>query len=370
MHAVCNYGSYLQTYALSAFLKEHGWDSEIINYRFPTAYHKSIAKEKGSEVPPPTWLQCKIAGICARIVHLDSGLRLRRMDDFYEKNIHLTRPYHDAESLKNILQDSDVYITGSDQVWNPEWTGKDYSFLLSWVKDDKHKISYASSFAVKELPKEVATDYKKYLSRYDAISIRETSDILDKMGVVKYKVVLDPTFLLKRKQWDLIIPEERLHKKKYILCYILRYMYDPFPYAHKVIKWLKRVTGYDVVYIGPEVEFLIKGYKIYPNCGPLEFLNLFRNAEFVVTSSFHGTSFAINFEKPFFTLIKSTDTLDNRQLSLINLLHLPTKCVIKKGTPINELEMPKIDYSKTPQIEICRKESQDFLLNELSKIKS
>ena len=64
-----------------------------------------------------------------------------RPDDFYEKNIHLTRPYHDAESLKNILQDSDVYITGSDQVWNPEWTGKDYSFLLSWVKDDKHKIS-------------------------------------------------------------------------------------------------------------------------------------------------------------------------------------------------------------------------------------
>ena len=182
MHAVCNYGSYLQTYALSAFLKKNGWESEIIDYRFPTEYHKSIAKKKESEVPTPTWLQSKIAGLCARIVHLNPELRLRRMDEFYAKYINLTEPFHDADSLNTIQQDSDVYITGSDQVWNPDWIGKDYSFLLSWVKDDKHKISYASSFAVKKLPEEVAADYKKYLSRYDAISIRETSDILDRMG--------------------------------------------------------------------------------------------------------------------------------------------------------------------------------------------
>lgn len=98
-----------------------------------------------------------------------------------------------------------------------------------------------------------------------------------------------------------------------------------------------------------------------PNCGPLEFLNLFANAEFVITSSFHGTSFAINFNKQFFTILDNKATLDNRQVSLIETLGLPSSCMVKKGTPASQLIMPNLDYTALDGIERCRTQSKEFL---------
>ena len=364
MHAVANYGSYLQTYATCKYIEKMtflgGVMPTIIDYRFPTEYHKSIAKSRKSEVPKPTWLQMKIAGLCGRIVKLNPALRMQRMKDFYEKYIRMTRPYNDAQDLRDNPPKFDYYITGSDQVWNPEWVGEDTSFMLSWVKDEGKMVAYGASFAIKQLPKGIEELYKKQLMRYDAISVREKSDILQRMGL-ESRVVLDPTFLLNKEEWSEIISSQRLVKKKYILCYLLRYTYDPYPYVHEVIKWVKKQTDYEVVIIGPEVELILKGYKVMPNCGPLEFLNLFANAEFVITSSFHGTSFAINFNKQFFTILDNKATLDNRQVSLIETLGLSSSCMIKKGTPAFQLAMPNLDYSSLTGIEECRNQSKEFL---------
>ncbi len=363
MHAVANYGSYLQTYATCKYIEKMTLGEvipTIIDYRFPTKYHKSIARKRKSEVPEPTWLQMKIAGLCGRIVKLNPALRMHRMEEFYEKYIRMTRPYNNAEDLRDNPPTFDYYITGSDQVWNPEWVGEDTSFMLSWVKDESRKVAYGASFAIKSLTSEIEEIYKNQLERYDAISVREKSDILKRMGL-ESRVVLDPTFLLNKIEWSEIIPSERLFKKKYILCYLLRYTYDPYPYVHEVIKWVKKRTGYEVVIIGPEVEFILKGYKVMPNCGPLEFLNLFANAEFVITSSFHGTSFAINFNKQFFTILDSKATLDNRQVSLIETLGLPESCMVKKGTPVSQLAMTNLDYTSLKRIEERREQSKDFL---------
>lgn len=370
MHAVANYGSYLQTYAICRYIEKMcrgGVSPTIIDYRFPTEYHKSVAKKRKSEVPEPTWLQMKIAGLCGRIVKLNPALRRQRMNGFYDKYIRMTRPYNDMKDLHDNPPVFDYYITGSDQVWNPEWVGVDTSFLLSWVSDEAKKVAYGASFAVKELPTEFEALYKKQLVRYDAISVREKSDILHKMGL-KSEVVLDPTFLLNKEEWGEIIPSEKLVKKKYLLCYLLRYTYDPYPYVHEIIKWVKKQTGYEVVIIGPEVEFILKGYKVMPNCGPLEFLNLFANAEFVITSSFHGTSFAINFNKQFFTILDNKATLDNRQVSLIETLGLPDSCMVKKGTPASQLSMPYLDYVSLSGIEERRSMSKEFLREAIGKI--
>ena len=147
------------------------------------------------------------------------------------------------------------------------------------------------------------------------------------------------------------------------MCYLLRYSYDPYPYANKVIAWVKKKLKCKVIIIGPEVKSILKGYTVLPNCGPIEFLNLFFNASFIITSSFHGTSFAINFQKNFFTIIDDKKTLDNRQISLINMLDIPQSCVIKKNTLLKDLTMPNLDYSKLMKIGQKRNESRQFLEN-------
>lgn len=329
MHAVRNYGSYLQTYALYKYLESLGHEVFIIDYKFPLEYHKSLHINDGTKTIEPKWIEKKIAGLCSRIVKLNPDLYEQRMASFYKDNINFTRPYESIEALACNPPIFDVYITGSDQVWNPYWVGVDTNFLLSWVEQNKLKISYAASFAIKELPEKYNDLYCKYLRQYNYISIREESDILKKMGL-HGQVVLDPTFLLDKYEWQKIIPSKPLIEGKYILCYLLRYSYDPYPYANKVITWVKKKLKCKVIIIGPEVESILKGNTVLPNCGPIDFLNLFFNASFVITSSFHGTSFAINFQKNFFTIIDDKKTLDNRQVSLINMLSIPQSCVVKK----------------------------------------
>lgn len=365
MHGVWNYGSALQAYATCHAINRLGYEAEIINYRFPNAYHSSLPRKKKKEAEISLW-QLRLNGLCSRLIGVSLDKRLERLSSFFIHYVPITKPYESREELAATKPEYDIYLTGSDQVWNPLWVGEDTSFLLEWVPDEKKKIAYAASFGVKDLPESCKENYKRLLQRYDHISVREESAIIYELTGKRPQVTLDPTFLLSKQDWAALTPQPPIVKGDYILCYLLRYTFDPFPYAEDVIKYVKKQTGMKVVMIGPEATYILNGYKVLPNCGPLEFLNLFYNASYVITSSFHGTSFAINFRKDFISITDNENTSDNRQISLVKLLGLNEECLLTKETPLSKLPIPRIDYSSHEKtIENAVNTSMQYLENAL-----
>ncbi len=367
MHRVFNYGSILQTVALSNYLKANGYNPLVIDYQFPNEYHHSVASRKAVE-PTISWLRQHINGLCYRFINPDGNHKINGFND-YINQLSLTKSYNSEEELRKSPVEADIYLTGSDQVWNPRYVGKDLSFLLSWVSEnhDGLKVSYGASFGAKWLDEEHISYIEPFLKDYDALSVREDNDILPKIGL-KNNVVLDPTFLLNREEWGDSIDTSPIVKCKYILCYLIGYSFNPFPYADRVIRHIKKRTGYKVVMIAGEPLNILKGYKLINDCTPSEFINLFYNASYVITSSFHGTAFAINFGVPFTTIVNDESDTDNRQESLIKSVGLGNQGVLKKGTPMEQIPIMEKGMV-APDIEQRRKESQTFLLNALKSKK-
>lgn len=350
MHTPLNYGSYLQTVATFKIVESLGFKPTVINYRYPTSYHKSLTslrRKKGFEIEK-SWLYYKICGLCKKIIGYDENVVRNKMLSFYDKHILLTKPYLSAEDLQLSSPMFDIYLTGSDQVWNPDFVGEDTSYLLGWVNDEVKKISYSSSFGLDDLNNHYTEIYRKYLKKFSHISVREESKLVRKIIGHDCNVVLDPTLLLPKDNWLNFFNSKPLIKGKYILCYLLSYRCNPFPYAYKLINYIKKITGYKVVLLDADAINILKGYKIIANCGCEEFLNLFYNAEFIITSSFHGTAFSLNFEKPFISIIDDNNKLDNRITSIISLLNVDECCVVKKNTSLSQISMPN------PKWEIIR----------------
>lgn len=366
MHRPDNYGSYLQTVATYEFVKKQGLLPTIIDYMYPTDYHLSVRKAVESKTVPESFFRKKISGLCRRLIHSNRNVHLQRMKRFYEKHITMTRPYKSAEELVSNPPEFDVYVSGSDQIWNPKFIGNDTSFLLSWTKEEKKRIAYASSFAIKEIPQEYKESFAKNLKRYDKIGIREQSDILPCLTGQESNVVLDPTFLFDKDEWGRMVKIPSLVNGKYILCYFLSYNFSPYPYAYDLIRYVQRKTGYKVVMIDADPINILKGYKLFNEIGPEEFISLFQNASYVITSSFHGTAFSVNFEKPFITVVDDNKSnKDNRQISLIRELGVSLERVAWKGKNVDVIKLDEnIEWHE--ELEIKRAYSIEYFKQALA----
>lgn len=365
MHRPDNYGSYLQTFATYEFVKQHGFLPTVIDYAYPTSYHRSIRLGKKVEKPKVSFWHRKISGLCRRLICANHEVHTRKMRLFYEKHITMSKSYGTAEELRANPPEYDIYISGSDQVWNPNFIGHDTSFFLLWTKDCKKRIAYASSFAIKEIPLEYKESFSRCLKRFESIGIRERSNIISNLIGKESNVVLDPTFLFTQKEWAQMIRTKPLIKGKYILCYILSYNFRPYPYAYDLIKHIQKKTGYKVVLIDGDPIDILRGYKVMGENGPEDFVSLFMNASYVITSSFHGTAFAINFGKPFITIVDNDRfNTDDRQLSLVRELGVSMSRVVKKGENVNLIEVNEnIEWHSS--LEIARAYSIEFFKNAL-----
>lgn len=363
MHRVLNYGSILQTLALYRYLESIGYAPIVIDYIFPNEYHKAIASR--ASVPEyGSRFRAHLNGLCNRVLKPDASRKASGFSDIFNRYIRLTKPYKNEEEINRSPVEADIYLTGSDQVWNPRYIGRDLTFFLSWIPDNKKRISYGSSFGTKNLSEADLSFFSPWLKKYDAISVREYNEILPSIGL-KNNIVLDPTFLLDKNDWLDYFNPEPIITGKYILCYLIGYSFDPFPYAYEVIRHIKLKTGYQVVMIAGEPLNILKGYKVINDCTPSEFLNLFYNASYVVSSSFHGTAFAVNFGIPFTTITDGKSDKDNRQASLLELVGLGRNGILKTGQSLDELIIMPPDY-KAPLLELRRTESKDFLKASLS----
>lgn len=295
MHAVKNYGSVLQTYATQTVLNSLGCETEIINY---------IRKKNLDSNLADTWTANDhgIKKVIKKAILYPTITRWKKVFGGYlRENINLSE--HTYSSTEDFIHNpvvSDVYCTGSDQVWNSGWNqGIEGPFFLNFAPETATKISIAASIGKTELAENEIAAIMPMLKRYNAISMREMSgvDIVKGMGISNVKFCLDPTLLLSKEKWlnhamGIKVPE------KYILVYQLNHDGKFDDYAVEVAKrkklpLLRVCTRYDQqrlpgkAIIIPEIQQL---------------LTLISKAELVITNSFHATAFCINLNKNFISI--------------------------------------------------------------------
>lgn len=365
MHKVLNYGSVLQTLALYKYVVQLGYDVTIIDYDFPNEYHLKISEKSTPKMGDISWLRNHLNGLCNRFLKNNFSNKVKSFNDFITDNMILSDRYRSADELKNNPFVADIYITGSDQVWNHRYIGEDLTFALDWVRnEDARKISYASSFGAQKCQPLFGAKLLPYLKKYKYLSLREDNDLLINNNL-SYQLTLDPTFLLDKNQWLKYTDKEPLVKGKYLLCYLIGYSYNPFPYVYELTKYIQKQTGLKVVMISGEPVNILRGYKLFNDAGPRDFLNLFYHASMVLTTSFHGTAFAINFNKPFLTVVDGASDNDNRQRNIVKFVGLDESHVVKCGTPLAKIKLPALMESYAPKLDLERHKSRTYIESSL-----
>lgn len=353
-HAVANYGSLLQALATQRVIEGMGHSCRIIDYvREDESYRKrelTLLKRK------PNWYNNPLKRLAYLALRQpESILAGRKFEKAQKQYLNLTRRYPSAEALAQDKPLADVYITGSDQVWGPTEDGSyDSSYCLSFTEETDKRIAYAASFGHTDMTGELEVYFKKWLGRYDHLALREDSAVklLEEMGM-EANQVLDPTLLLSKEEWACYVGT--VPEKEYILVYQLHNDKKLGAYAKKVAKRM----GLPLIRVSATLHQFTRGgsFRCAPDIGT--FLAYIRGAACMITDSFHGTAFAINFGTPFVEVLPNNNT-GTRNMSILTLTGLSDR--ILKDTDDVALAEKKMDFSHAHRVlEEERKRSKELL---------
>ncbi len=358
-----NYGNRLQNYALQESLKSLGFYVETIKNNTKNIIGKNNKIKKLSRLKNKSpklickILNKKIATYLNRKI-IDERIKVFRkftLDYIKETNFMIL-----DDNIIDMLSDRyDYFVTGSDQVWNPDYLyGTSINFLTF---APKHKrIAYAPSFGVSEIKPEYKEKYKEWISEIPWLSVREDDGarIIKELTGRDAPVLVDPTLLLTKEKW-LSIAKEAKNKPKgnYLLTYFLGGI--P-PKYKKQIKKIAKVNNLEVINLAD-----IRDKETY-RTGPSEFIDYINSCSVFCTDSFHGAVFSILFEKPFIVYERMGSTLS--MFSRIETLLKKFKLESRKAENIKSNEdVFNIDFSHVPAIlEAERKKSYDFLKEALN----
>lgn len=297
LHTVDNYGSAMQTYATKKVLDKFGYTVEFIDYwrkdNLPEYRAKQLLQSRILQKFKFLW---GINKYSQRVATLTLSLILKNrksvMQKFLEKHIQLTDcRYNSYDELKKNPPLADIYITGSDQVWNKIWNqGIDKAYFLDFAPAGKPRISFAASIGRNHLDEDEILETMKLLKKYDAISVREQSavDLLSSMGIPS-TLILDPTLMLKAEEWKKIAVKVEFDRP-----YLLIYQLNPNPQMDIYAKKIAQKKGWDVVRIGFGTADKKKSGICIMLPSVEKFLGLFFGASCVLTDSFHATAFSLN----------------------------------------------------------------------------
>ena len=353
-HNAHNHGAMLQVYALQKILSKK-YDVEIINFLNPLIEksYKTIQISHNN-------FSSFIKSICSSSIYFfQTKKRRKNFINFSNKYLKISKTYNSELELKNNPPQKDIYITGSDQVWNYTLTnGLSDIYTLNFGNKYTKRISYAASIGVSELPKNLKEIYGKKLSIIDNISVREmqAQKVLSELIEKEIFVVLDPTLLLTRNEWEKLISNMPAEKQKYIFVYGIgkqSKLYD-------IVNYISKNTGIKIIPFnktnGKYKNIYKKGYSY----GPIEFLNIIKNAEYTIVRSFHGMVFSILFHKKFFVI--PDETTNSRMYDLLNKLGLEDR-IINDIDDIKDINR-EIDYGLVDKIiKKEREKSLNFLKN-------
>ena len=336
-HGSHNYGSMLQAYALQQEIKQLVGHNEIINFRSHTQrrMNRVITGRK------------RINTILKDLTHLFYYVPLKhkyqKFESFLANYLSCTEEFSKSDELEKVSLNYDLFISGSDQIWNPNPEDFSMAYLLPFVQKGK-KISYAASLGpVSKFKTHLSSEYAKLLESYQAISVREegSKQVLENILPDKSIVIVnDPVFFLSRQQWDALIDKNPIVRGEYIFFYTL------FADAEMIGIVKEYAKSYHLPVIisnFTNIYDLTSGFKKKLDCGPLEFLNLLRYAKFVCTSSFHGTALSMLLNKDFITI---RGMQDNRISSILKAMQLTERSIKDSDEVADKMNLGSINYEK------------------------
>ena len=350
-----NYGSKLQALATVKAFERLGLEYEIIRYNKKTLsfYLRAILGMFNSVFLTDRYYEAQRKIEFRRHKEIQEKVNLRnncfdRFDNCFEE--HLSEIYVNYEELKNLCQEKyDEVISCSDQLWSPAALASGF-YNLMFVPDNVKKVSWASSFGVSKIPKAQIRKTKKYLSRINYISMRENqgAKIVKTLTGRDVPVLMDPVFAFDKDEWAQFVPHQKKYSEPYIFCYFLGDNQNHRKQANIVAKRM----GYKIVtlrhldkYVQEDESF--GDYAPY-DVSPNDFLNLIRNAEVVLTDSFHGTAFSIIEGKQFVVFDRysasSLNSKNSRIDSLCQNVGLQNRRYTDADSNIIEILREKIDF--------------------------
>jgi len=361
-HNVYNHGASLQEYALLEYLKKLGYQAETINYNpdYLSNHFNFLAvsnpKFDSNLLIRSIYLLLKLPG---RLLNLR---RKYNFDKFSHKYISSTKEsFTSNQELKDNIPKADIFICGSDQIWNSFFqNGKDPAFYLDFVPDDKLKISYAASFATETIEDNIKPFVSEKVKRIDFVSVRESSgvEILKDLGFDNIKHVLDPVFLLDKKSWERIATQDKIRKKPYILVYDA----DSSPFIKDFVLKMSEKNKWDIVTISNRIPYANENLS---NKGPDVFLSLIKEASFIVSNSFHAVAFSLIFEKQF-VVFNRAEQINARMNDLVELLNIQNTMLA--------YDFIQKEYNYIVNYDLVRltldnyiKKSKDFLISSIRK---
>ena len=349
-HRAQNFGAMLQAHALQKVIESLGNECEIIDYRcikLEESYKNFIVPNKS------------LKGVMSGIIHFPNRYRrAKKFGRFSKKYYKLTKQAYTPDTISDAGDKFDACVVGSDQVWNPNITDSDLNYFLDFVSNQKRKISYAASLGVSDFDENLERYLNKNLKTFKKISVREDSAVpmLHRIAGITPEVVLDPVFLVDVTYWESLakIGEDAI-PGKYVFLYEL--------HEHMTREYAEKVAyekGMEVLLIPNDLRGGIRGVKKYAPTVE-NFLQYIKNAEFVVTDSFHVVAFSIIFQKQFAVLLKREQkNLNTRLVSLLDKLDLDTR-IVEDISDVEAISAP-IDYNKTKlKLEKLREKSMAFL---------
>lgn len=357
IHRVMNYGTVLQAFSTQEVIKELGHQVEIVDYITTVRTLKKVF----FNVPKSLENSFLKRSIYILMRLPNNILKYIIFKNFRDKNYILTsKKYYKSSDLKKDPPISDIYLVGSDQVWNSKYNEIiDEGFFLNFGDEKTKKIAYASSFGFDKLPEDELEKTKELLSKFNLISVREKEglDILNTMNL-NGTMVLDPTLLFDKKKWMKYLKSEKI-KEKYVLLFLL---YNEDNGASDYAKKIANAKGIKVIQIcwNPLKKRNVDKLALYKS--PFTFLRYVRDAEYIVTNSFHGTAFAINFNKQFITVQRKE--FNSRLESILRLCRLSDR-YISKDFILSKI-LKDINYQNVNEIlKDEREKSLEYLKNAL-----
>jgi hypothetical protein len=370
-----NYGGALQAYALCKILNSNGFDSKQLSIGNSTIIKKQTKIKRVIRFPLRVvrriymmiFMPKKLAKIrwLKRENARTKPAQEKAFNNFLDNIIPHDEKVYNSNTVANCLNDYDVFITGSDQIWNLDWFNP--SYFLDFVPSSRKKIAYAASIGHSSLKDSEKELFKNYLTDFSAISVREKDavDLVQPLVSVNIDITLDPTLLLDRKDWQEIC-SERVKKDNYIFCYFLgensreRKLAEEYAKI-KGLKLLAMVCTHGNMY----VDKTFNAEKL-EGISPEQFLSLIKNAEYVFTDSFHAVVFSNVFERQYFVFNRDEKgSMNSRIFNITELFNSSDRfCFNSERENIEYISsLPNIDYGiENKKFQEMKEKSIRFLL--------
>ena len=310
-HNANNYGAVLQAYALNNYIDKNIADCDIVDYRsdfFYKRYHYFI--------------ECKsLRKIITSLLNFPiRAMIIKRFDRFRNESFKTGKEVYNDNSIKNADTEYDKFVFGSDQIWNYSLNNCDYNYLGDFVSDSSKLNAYAASFGfsnICDIDDNIKETYSSYLNRFKHVAVREEQGtvLVNYLTGKRAEVVCDPVFLLNKDEWD-DMAVGKTKRGRYIFLYHLQGRDTDL---RRYAKYLSKKTGLPVIEFQAWVKPRPICFKPVFGGSPEDFLGWIKDAEYVITDSFHCTAFSIIFMKKFWSKIAINK--DEKATRVGNLLY-------------------------------------------------